>query len=410
MTTQTLNLPNVNLVSPEFKANPFPFYARLRAAAPIYRTKMANFGDVTLVTRYEDVLSLLKDNRFSKEIRKARSAEQLSNLHTMPGMFRALEQNMLDLDDPAHARLRALIHKAFTPRMMEQMRGQIEEVTNTLIDQAQARGKMDAVADFALPVPLTIISKILGVPLKDQHKFHNWTKNVLELGSSPSALNVLRLLPSLYFFMRYVRNQLRLRRADPRDDLLTALVQAEEAGDKLSEDECIGMVFLLLIAGHETTVNLIASGTLALLQHPDQLELLRRNPDLIRTATEELLRYTAPVEQATERYALEDISWHGVTISKGELAFAILASANRDETVFKNPDTLDITRDPNRHLAFGQGIHFCVGAPLARMEGQIAIQTLIQRLPHLSLAVRPDQLRWRGTITVRGLEKLPVTF
>jgi cytochrome P450 len=410
MTTQTLNLPNVNLVSGEFKANPFPYYARLRNGAPVYRTTMNNIGNVTLVTRYEDVLTLLKDTRFTKEVRKARSAKELDNLHNMPEMFRALEKTMLDMDDPGHARLRALVHKAFTSRMMEQMRGQVEEVTNTLIDQAQTRGKMDAVADFALPVPLTIISKILGVPLQDQHKFHKWTKNVLELGSSPSTLNVLRLLPSLYFFMRYVRNQLRLRRTEPRDDLLTALVQAEEAGDQLTEDECIGMVFLLLIAGHETTVNLIASGTLALLQHPDQLELLRRNPDLIRTATEELLRYTAPVEQATERYALEEITWHGVTIPKGELTYAVLASANRDETVFKNPDTLDITRDPNRHLAFGQGIHFCLGAPLARMEGQIAIQTLIQRLPHLNLAVRPDQLRWRSTMTVRGLEKLPVTF
>ncbi len=410
MTTQTLTPPNLNLVSGEFKANPFPYYAQLRVIAPIHRTTMTNIGNVTLVTRYDDVLALLKDTRFSKEVRKARTPEQLSNLHTMPAMFRAIEQNMLDMDDPGHARLRALVHKAFTPRMMEQMRGQVEEVTNTLIDKALARGHMDAVADFALPVPLTIISKILGVPLQDQHKFHNWTKNVLELGSSPSTLNVLRLLPSLYFFMRYVRNQLRLRRTDPRDDLLTALVQAEEAGDKLSEDECIGMVFLLLIAGHETTVNLIASGTLALLQHPDQLELLRRNPGLIRTATEELLRFTAPVEQATERYALEEITWHGVTIPKGELTYAVLASANRDETVFKNPDGLDITRDPNRHLAFGQGIHFCLGAPLARMEGQIAIQTLIQRLPHLTLAVRPDQLRWRSTMTVRGLEKLPVTF
>jgi cytochrome P450 len=410
MTTQTMPLPTVNLISGEFKANPFPYYARLRTSAPIYRTTMANIGHVTLVTRYEDVLALLKDNRFSKEVRKARNLEQLDRLHAMPGMFRALEQNMLDMDDPAHARLRNLVHKAFTPRMMEQMRRQIEEIVNTLIDKAQAKGKMDLVKEFALPVPLTIISKILGVPEKDSPKFHRWTKDVLELGSSPSALNILRLMPSLYFFMRYMRNQFRLRKNDPRDDLITALVQAEEAGDKLSEDEMVGMVFLLLVAGHETTVNLIASGTLALLEHPDQLELLRRNPDLIRTATEELLRYTAPVEQATERYALEEIEWHGVTIPKGELTYAVLASANRDETMFKNADGLDITRDPNRHLAFGQGIHFCLGAPLARMEGQIAIQTLIQRLPHLSLAARPDQLRWRSTMTVRGLQALPVTF
>lgn len=410
MTRQTMPLPTVNLTNPDFKANPFPYYATLRATSPVHRITMPNIGAVSLVTRYDDVLALLKDNRFTKEVRKAKSEKELGNMHTAPGPFRALEKNMLDLDDPAHARLRTLVHKAFTPRMIEQMRGQIQEVVNTLIDKAQARGKMDLVKEFALPVPLIIISRILGVPEKDNHKFHGWTKDVLELGGSPSLLNVLRLLPSLYFFMRYMRHQFRLRKNDPRDDLITALVQAEEAGDTFSEDEMVSMVFLLLIAGHETTVNLIGSGVLALLEHPDQLELLRRNPDLIRSATEELLRYTSPVEQATERYALEEVTWHGVTIPKGELTYGILASANRDDTIFKNPDGLDLTRDPNRHLAFGQGIHFCLGAPLARIEGQIAIQTLVERFPHLSLAVRPDQLRWRGTITVRGLETLPVTF
>ena len=226
----------------------------------------------------------------------------------------------------------------------------------------------------------------------------------------PTALNTLLMLPSIWFFMRYLRQTFDKRRSEPRDDLLTALLQAEEAGDRLSEDELLAMVFLLIVAGHETTVNLIASGTLALLQHPEQLARLRNDPTLIRSAIEELLRYVNPVETGTERYALEDMTFAGVEIKRGELVFAALASANRDETAFANPDELDITRPKNKHLAFGQGSHYCVGAPLARMEGAIAINLLVQRLPNLRLAVADEQLRWRSSQVVRGLEALPVKF
>jgi cytochrome P450 len=212
----------------------------------------------------------------------------------------------------------------------------------------------------------------------------------------------------VWAFMRYLRRLFERRRADPRDDLITALVQAEEAGDKLSEDELLAMVFLLLIAGHETTVNLIASGTLALLRHPDQLARLRHDPSLIKSAVEELLRYTSPVEMATERFAREDVIIAGTTIPRGELVLAVIGSANRDERQFEDPDTLRLDREPNRHLAFGQGGHYCLGAPLARLEGQIAISTLLRRLPDVRLAGGPESLRWRRGLFLRGLEKLPL--
>src|SRR5262249_12604161 len=200
------------------------------------------------------------------------------------------------------------------------------------------------------------------------------------------------------------------RRAGPRDDLLSALVRAEEAGEKLSEDELLAMAFLLLVAGHETTVNLIGNGTLALLEHPDQLRRLRDDPGLIRPAVEELLRFYSPVETATERYAREDVTVAGVTLPQGSLVFAVIASANRDDRQFADPDRLDLAREPNRHLAFGQGIHFCLGAPLARLEGQIAISTLVRRRPDLRLAVPLGDLSWRGGLVLRGLLKLPVAF
>jgi len=225
---------------------------------------------------------------------------------------------------------------------------------------------------------------------------------------TPTTLNMALALASFASMMRYFRTFFAERRRDPQNDLITALVQAEEAGDRLSENELLAMVTLLLIAGHETTVNLIASGTLALLQHPDQLALLRSNPALIRPAVEELLRFTAPVEQATERYAREEVTIAGVTIPRGALTLGVLASANRDEHVFDRPDQLDITREKNRHLAFGYGVHACVGMPLARMEGQIALNALVQRLPNLRLALPAEQLCWRATPNVRGLAALPV--
>ena len=399
----------VNIVSAEFKANPFQFLATLRSSEPVYRTTLPDKvkTPVWLVTRYEDVNALLKDERFTKNRRSALTSEQIRKLPWVPPMFRPLERNMLDLDAPDHTRLRALVHKGFTPRLVERMRERVQTLADELLEGRARRGEMDLINDYALPLPMTIITEILGVPTEDRDKFHKWSKTVVSL-SSPNV--TLRVIPGVWMFIRYLRRFFKVRRRDPRDDLASALIEAEEAGDKLSEDELLAMVFLLLIAGHETTVNLIGSGVLALLEHPDQMEKLRTEPSLIKPAVEELLRYTAPVFMSTERYAREDVTLHGVTIPRGDMTFGVIGSANRDETVFENPDTLNITREPNRHLSFGQGIHFCLGAPLARMEAQIAINTLLDRMPDLRLKVPPDSLRWRSSMILRGLDSLPVLF
>jgi cytochrome P450 len=399
----------MNIVSAEFKADPFPFLATLRSSDPVHRTTLPDKvkTPVWLITRYEDVNALLKDERFPKNRRSALTPEQLRQLPWVPPMFRPLERNMLDLDQPDHTRLRALVHKAFTPRLVERMRARVQSLADELLDGVARRGEMDLIKDYALPLPMTIITEILGVPTGDRHKFHKWSKAVVSL-SSPNA--TVRVIPSVWMFIRYLRRFFKVRRRDPRDDLASALIQAEEAGDKLSEDELLAMVFLLLIAGHETTVNLIGSGTLALLTHPDQMEKLRQDPSLIKTAIEELLRYTAPVFMTTERYAREDVTLRGVKIPRGEMTLGVIGSANRDENVFRSPDALDITREPNKHLSLGQGIHFCLGAPLARMEAQIAINTLLRRMPDLRLKVSSDSLRWRPSMILRGLDALPVVF
>jgi cytochrome P450 PksS len=397
----------VNIVSADFKADPFPFLARLRASEPVYRTTLPDKTVVWLLTRYDDVAALLRDERFTKSRRSALTEDQLRKLPWMPSMFRPLERNMLDLDPPDHTRLRSLVHKAFTPSLVEQMRSRTQAIADELLDCVVATGEMDLIKDFALPLPMTIITEILGVPAKDHNKFHRWSQAVVSLSSPNPTLSVL---PGVWKFIRYLRQFFKVRRRDPQNDLVTALIKAEEAGDKLNEDELLAMVFLLLIAGHETTVNLIGNGTLALLENPNQMRKLRDEPSLIKPAVEELLRYTSPVLMTAERYARESAMIHGVMIPQGEMMLGVLGSANRDETVFDNPNELQITREPNRHLSFGQGIHFCLGAPLARMEAQIAFTTLLRRLPELRLKNPPLSLRWRPSIFLRGLAALPVNF
>jgi cytochrome P450 PksS len=333
--------------------------------------------------------------------------EQLKKQPWMPAVFKPLERSMLDVDEPDHRRLRNLVHKAFTPSRIEQLRERVQAIANELLDQVEGRGRMDLVKQYALPLPLTVILELLGIPGKDRDKFHKWVSAFLR---RPTTLNLVLAIPSMMALMRYLRKLFRERRAAPKDDLVTALVQAREGGDSLSEDELLAMVILLLIAGHETTVNLIASGTLVLLEHPTERERLQRDPSLIEPAIEELLRYASPVETATERYTREEVTIAGVTLPRGELVLPVLASANRDAAHFDRPDTLDIARAKNKHIAFGLGIHFCLGAPLARLEGQIAVQTLLRRLPRLRLDAAPEALRWRPTLALRGLEALPVAF
>ena len=397
---------DANLGDPAFKANPYPFYARLRAEAPVARVKLPDKQIAWLVTRYDDVLAVLKDERFAKDRRKALTPEQLARQPWIPRRFEPLKRNMLDLDGADHARLRALVHKAFTPGRIEAIRTRVESQTEELLDRVERNARMDLIHDYALPLPTAIIAEMLGIPAEDHHKFHRWSSTIVSVGWS--KWRTLRAIPAVMAFMTFIRKLLESRRANPRDDLATALVQAEEAGDQLGTDEMMAMVFLLLIAGHETTVNLIGNGMLALMTHPAQMKMLRANPALMPSAVEELLRFEGPLETATERFAREDIPFCGATFPRGALVFAVLASANRDERQFSQPDTLDLTRENNKHLAFGFGTHYCLGAPLARLESRIALETLLRRFPDLRLAQSVEKLPWRRGIVLRGLEKLPV--
>jgi cytochrome P450 len=396
----------VDIASPEFKANLYPFFARLRETAPVCRVILPGRQTAWLITRYDDVAAALKDARFAKDRNCALTPDQAARQPWIPKMFRPLKRNMLDLDPPDHTRLRGLVQKAFTPLLIERMRARVESLADELLDAALRRRRADLIRDYALPIPTTIIAEMLGVPAKDRHRFHRWSGVIV--ASSPSGLAMAKGIPSVVFFLRYIRRLVRARRAEPRDDLVSSLVQAEEAGDQLSEDELLAMIFLLLVAGHETTVNLIGNGVLALLRNPAQWERLRGDPSLGKTAVEELLRYESPLATATERFAREDIPIGGVVIPRGEMVFAVLASANRDPRQFPDPDTLDVAREPNRHLAFGLGIHYCLGAPLARLEGEIAVASLLRRAPGVRLAVPAERLRWRRGLVLRGLESVPV--
>ena len=402
---------NVNLASPEHKKNPYPFYARLREEAPVCRVPLTGKQTAWLVTGYADVAVAFKDARFVKDKRNAQTPEQAAKEPWVPAFFKPLTRNMLDLDVPDHTRLRALVHKAFTPRLVERMRERVETLTEELLteellDTAGKRASLDLIRDYALPVPTTVIAEMLGVPAGDRHRFHRWSSGIVS--ANASGWGMLKAIPSVMAFLRYIRKLVEARRADPQDDLVSALVQAEEAGESLSADELVAMIFLLLVAGYETTVNLIGNGTLALLRNPGEMNRLRGNPSLIETAIEELLRYESPLETATERYAREAVEIAGSTIPRGALVYLVIASANRDGSQFPDPDRLDLGRDPNRHLSFGQGIHYCLGAPLARLEGRIAISTLLRKAPGLRLAVSPEALRWRRGMVLRGLAALPV--
>lgn len=396
----------VNLASPAFKADPHPFYARLREHKPIARVRLSNGQLAWVVARYADVAALLKDPRFAKDRANAFTEAQMAKARRPPKAFAPLMRNMLDRDDPDHARLRRLVHKAFTSQRVEMMASRTQVLSDRLIDAAVARGAFDLINDFALPLPVTVISEMLGVPEADRARFARWSKTIITNTMTP--LSLLLSMPHMLAFVRYLRWLIEDKRRNPADDLVTALAQAEGAGDGLDADELMAMVAILLSAGHETTTNLIGNGVLALMQHPDQRERLRTQPALIELAVEELLRFGSPVEMSTHRFAREDLEIAGQPIARGELVFGLIASANRDEAQFLQGHALDLGREPNRHLAFGLGGHFCVGAPLARMEGRIAIDTLLRRLPTLHLARADAPLRWRSGLVLRGLESLAV--
>lgn len=404
-----ISLEAVDIAAARFKANPFPIFQEWRETRPVAPVKVLG-QRAWIITRYDDVLAALKDDRLVKDRHNAPAVGKGGKKRAavwMPGFLKPLERNMLDLDAPDHTRLKGLVHQGFTPRLIGQMQGRIHSLAHELIDQAQAKGKLELIHDFAVQVPLTIICEMLGIPQQDRARFQRWSSVAVSM-STP--LDGLLAMPSLYQFVKYLRCLIQQRRLEPQDDLISALVQAKSETSSLSEDELIAMVTILLIAGHETTVNLIGTGVLALLTHPEQLKLLRTQPALMKSAVEELTRFTAPALLATERYAREDLEVAGTHIPQGELVFAAIGSANRDPSRFENPNLLQLERSNNKHLGFGQGIHYCVGAPLARLEASIAFQVLLERLPNLRLAVQTEALRWNTGLVTRGVKALPVLF
>lgn len=403
----------MDIAGSHFKANPYPYYARLRAESPVHRTNLRIGSSPWLVTRYDDVVTVLKDERFVKQSSNAMTPEQFARQPWFLKLFRTkwfepLKRNLINLDPPDHTRLRVIVTKVFTPRRIEQMHERIQKLADELLDHALRRGHMDLIREYALPLPTTIITEMLGVPREDRQQFHRWTNAIASMFASKAAM--VYAIPNMLALMRYTRRLIRRRRADPHDDLVSALIRAEEAGDTLSENELLGMLILLLLAGYETTANLIGSSMLTLMEHQDDLKTVWHDSSLIKPALEELLRWTSPADMASARYTREDMTLAGVTIPRGDTVFAVIASANRDERQFRNPDLLDISREPNKHLSFGLGNHFCLGATLARLEGQIAIGTLIRRAPELRLAVPTQTLRWRPGLMLRGLASLPVVF
>ncbi len=396
------------LLTPDVRGNPHPVYARMRLEAPVHLSHHFELnGHPWIFTRYQDCVNLLKDPRFTKD-QTRKSDFDMTRIDIESQSALAINRHMLTVDPPDHTRLRDLVHKAFTPRMIRELNGRIQEITDDLINAAQPRGEMDFIADFAVPIPVTVIAELLGVPTSDQAKFREWSQIIVKGGSQGS--NREKTATAVLEFIMYFHNLFEERRAEPQDDLISGLLQVEQDGDKLDSQELISMVFLLLVAGHETTVNLIGNGTLALLNNPDQMRKLRANPSLIHSAVEEMLRYDGPIGISTMRWTLEDMEMYGQLIPANSLVVASLLAANRDPEVFPNPDVFDITREPNRHIAFGHGIHYCLGAPLARLEGSIAINTLLRRLPHLELTVHPDQLEWHETLLLHGMTAMPVRF
>ncbi|MCH8901571.1 MAG: cytochrome P450 [Chloroflexi bacterium] len=394
-----------NPLLPEVRANPYPLYHQLREEEPVHWSELM---EAWVLTRYDDVSALLKDSRFSADRRKANNRfarEAAARIEEGP---LANATTMLGADPPEHTRLRGLVSKAFTPRVVEAMRPHIQEIVDSLLDDVQESGRMDIIGDLAYPLPVIVIAEMLGVPPADRDDFKRWSDDIVAtLGplAAPEVIEKARI--SIQEMADYFSAVIAERRREPREDLLSALVAAEERGEVLSEEELLATCILLLAAGNETTTNLIGNGMLALLRHPDQLEKLRDQPSLTESAIEEFLRYDGPV-QSTARVAKEQLEIRGKTIEEAQLVIALLGAANRDPEQFPNPDELDIARQPNQHIAFGQGIHFCLGSPLARMEGQIAFETLLRRMPNPRL--ESEEIEWGGTFILRGLKRLPIAF
>ena len=395
-------------LAPDFRRNPYPVYSELRQVAPILFHEPSNLW---FLSAYEDVVPLLKDRRLGRGIDHVMSPEERgapAEPEALAPFRRISQHSMFDKEPPDHTRLRSLVHKAFTPRRVENLRGQIEAIANDLLDAAQAKGSFDILEDVAVPLPVGVIAELLGVPETDRHLLRPWSRDIVamyELDHTPEQAE--RAVQAATEFWDYLKHLAARRRAEPQDDLITALVQAEEAGDRLTEAELIATCILLLNAGHEATVNVIGNGMLALMLHPDHQRLLGENLALTDTAVEEMMRYDTPL-QLFRRWVLEDITYKGHEWRKGTQVALLFGSANRDPARFADADRFDITRRDNPHVALGAGIHYCLGAPLARLELQIAVRALMRRMPNLRLA--GDVPDYRDSFVIRGLKELRVTF
>ncbi|MCP2163943.1 cytochrome P450 family protein [Goodfellowiella coeruleoviolacea] len=395
-------------IDEDFLQHVHPMFALLRDESPVRPVRTPNGLRVWLVTRYDDVRAGLGDSRLSKDIRHS---EELIARH-LPGTgvgdhreyARLLNLHMLNTDPPDHTRLRRLVGRVFTARRVEQLRPRIEEITEQLLASMPTGVPVDLIEAFAAPLPITVICELLGVPTADRERFRGWCR-VLE--SSVGGPELGRAGQAMADYLDWLCVT---KRANPDGGLISALVQPDNDGDQLSTAETTSMAYLLLVAGHETTVNLIANGVLTLLTHPDHLARLQADPALVPAAVEEFLRYESPVTVATRRYTTEPVEIGGITIPAGEFVLLCLSSANRDPSRFPDANAFDPTRSTHGHLAFGHGIHFCLGAPLARLEGEIAFTQLLARLSSARLAVPAEQLRWRFSLLMHGLEELPVVL
>ncbi|MGW5864806.1 cytochrome P450 family protein [Streptomyces sp. NPDC055239] len=396
----------------EFATDPYPAYAWLREHAPVHKTRLPSGVEAWLVTRYVDAKQALADPRLSKNPAHHGEPAHAKGKTGIPGERSAnLMTHLLNIDPPDHTRLRRLVSKAFTPRRVAEFAPRVQELTDRLIDQFVEKGEADLIHDFAFPLPIYAICDLLGVPREDQDDFRDWAGMMIRHGGGPRG-GVARSVKKM---RGYLAELIHRKRLEPGDDLISGLIRASDHGEHLTENEAAAMAFILLFAGFETTVNLIGNGTYALLTHPEQRERLQgslRDGDtgLLDTGLEELLRFDGPVELATWRFATERLTVGGEDIAVGDPVLVVLAAADRDPERFDRPDTLDLSRRDNQHLGYGHGIHYCLGAPLARLEGQTALATLLRRLPDLRLAAEPDDLRWRGGLIMRGLRTLPVEF
>ncbi|RSS67608.1 cytochrome P450 [Streptomyces sp. WAC06614] len=396
----------------EFATDPYPAYAWLREHSPVHRTKLPSGVEAWLVTRYADARQALADQRLSKNPENHAEPAHAKGKTGIPGERKAeLMTHLLNIDPPDHTRLRRLVSKAFTPGRVAEFTPRVQELTDHLIDGFAARGEADLIHEFAFPLPIYAICEMLGVPREDQDDFRDWAGMMIRHGGGPRG-GVARSVKQM---RTYLVELIHRKRDDLGDDLISGLIRASDHGEHLTENEAAAMAFILLFAGFETTVNLIGNGLHTLFAHPAQRRRLQDSlaageSELLATGVEELLRYDGPVELATWRFATRPLTLGGQAIEAGDPVLVVLAAADRDPARFAEPDTLDLSRGDNQHLGYGHGIHYCLGAPLARLEGRTALATLLTRLPDLELAVDPNELRWRGGLIMRGLRTLPVRF